>query len=302
MATDKQLIQQILLGRSEAFGDLFRKYQRQIYSICQKIVKNSHDAEELVQESFVHAYLKLEQLEDPDKFFPWLKKIAQNRSKNYLYRKKEKTIPLAQVSVPIIAPDKLLLKQELIDAIIESIESLPRKDREVIRAHIEGLSHSEIGERLGISTQASKDRLYRVRKKIKAYVKDLLNAIFGLPKMLPFKKIISGGVLAMKIGTNAKVTIGVISVLVAGFIGFQIVTHQPDVKSPKVATQQQTTRSKVKQRPVSKMDSRPSKSELEESFSRLDSLEGITPVEEVTEEASPQDEMQEQEELQDEVS
>jgi hypothetical protein len=60
MASDKQLIKQILKGRREAFCKLYRKYKTQINAICQTIVKNPHDAEELVQDTFVHAYLKVD--------------------------------------------------------------------------------------------------------------------------------------------------------------------------------------------------------------------------------------------------
>jgi predicted lipid-binding transport protein (Tim44 family) len=132
---------------------------------------------------------------------------------------------------------------------MEAIEAIPPKDREVIQAHINGLNHSEISKKLSISISASMNRLYRARKKISAQIKDLLYAIVGLPKMLPrlcrdvppFKKIASGGILAMKIGASTKITIGVIGVLAAGFIGFKVVTSRPDVKSPKVETQQALT-------------------------------------------------------------
>ena len=262
MATDEQLIEQIQKGESEAYGELFRRYYQQINFICLSVLKNTHDAEEVTQETFIHAYLKLDQLKKPDKFFAWLKKIAQNRSKNYVRRTGPEMIPFNLASsqtareeawvggypvqsgvIPLtqITPDEHLLKQELRDSIMEAVEALPPKDREVVQAHIDGLNHAEISERFGISVQASTSRLYRARKKLAAQVKDLLNAIFGLPKMLPVKKIISGGILAMKIGTSAKVTIGVIGVLVAGFIGFQIVMRQPDVKSPGVETQQPVT-------------------------------------------------------------
>jgi len=330
MATDIELIEQIQKGEREAYGQLFRKYYQQIYSICFSILKNHHDAEEVTNDTFFHAYIKLDQLKKPDKFFPWLKKIAQNRSKNYLRDKPEEMISLSWASaqtfddgIEVIAstqvprsgiphrggsgtliqraPDEHLLSQELVDAIMEAVEALPMQYREVVRARIDGLDHSEIGERLNISAQASMNRLHRARKQLLAHLKDFLNAIFGLPKILSFKHIISGGILAMKIGTTAKVTLCVISVLVAGFVGFQIVTHKPDVKSPKVVTQRQITKSEAKQRPVSKMDSRPNKSELSESeikgtVERPDSSEGITPVEETTEEASLPDKMQEQEE------
>jgi len=140
MATDEQLIHQIKQGENEAFGQLFRKYQKQIYFICLNIVKNPHDTEEIVQDTFVHAYLKIDQLKKPDKFSEWLKRIAQNCSINYVNRKREESIPLAAATVQISTqtiPDRLLLRRELIDAVMEAIESLPQEDREMIRARIE---------------------------------------------------------------------------------------------------------------------------------------------------------------------
>lgn len=85
-------------------------------------------------------------------------------------------------------------------------------------------------------------------------MKDLLNAIIGLPKMLSLEKIISGGITAMKIGTSTKVTIGVIGAIVAGFIGFQVVTHnntQPKVKPTEKVTQK-TVRPKPQPRNIIK--------------------------------------------------
>jgi hypothetical protein len=66
---------------------------------------------------------------------------------------------------------------------MEAIETLPSKDREVIRAYMDGLSHEAISDKLGISYQASMSRLYRARKKITAQVKHLLSGVIGLPKM-----------------------------------------------------------------------------------------------------------------------
>jgi RNA polymerase sigma-70 factor (ECF subfamily) len=171
MATDEQLIQQIQQGKSEAFGQLFRKYYGQIYSICLSILKNPHDAEEAASDTFISAYLKMDQLSKPDKFLSWLKKIARNRSRDIL-RSKNKEIILPHHSAPVVQanPERLILRQELIDAIMEVIQSLPQKDREVIQARINGLSHAEISEKLSISISASINRLYHARKKIAARV------------------------------------------------------------------------------------------------------------------------------------
>jgi RNA polymerase sigma-70 factor (ECF subfamily) len=132
MATDEQLIEQIKNGAREAYGQLFSKYYQRIYNTCLFILKNPQDAEEVTQEAFVDSYLKLGQLKSPGKFFAWLKSIAKNRSIKYLHRKQREIVRSGGVLVgsgvvPLtqIAPDELLLRQELIDAIMEAIESLP---------------------------------------------------------------------------------------------------------------------------------------------------------------------------------
>jgi len=215
MATDGQLIEQIREGKREAYGQLYRKYYQRIYSVCFSVLKNPHDAEEITQETFVHAYLKLDQLKKPDKYFAWLKKIAQNRSKNYVRQTGPEMIPLNLASAQTareedslggyllnpIAPDENILRQELMDAIMEAVEALPPKDREVVRAHIDGLSHAEISERFSISVEASMSRLYRARKKLSVSVKDLLSGIFGLPKMWILRQNMSGKAVIMMLNS-----------------------------------------------------------------------------------------------------
>ncbi len=229
MATDKELVKRVQNGESEAYAELFRRYYQHIYAICVSMVENPQDAEELAQEMFVLAYLKVDQLRDPARFFPWLKKMTRNRSKNFLQRRKADVIPLSLVNMrrSSVNPEEAILRQELIQAIMEAIEALPAGDRQVVRARIEGLSHAEISRRFGISYRASLSRLYRARRKLADRLKGLYS-IFGLVGKLRPREIISGGIVAMKIGTGAKMTIGVISVLAVGFIGFQVATRQPD--------------------------------------------------------------------------
>lgn len=220
MATDKQLIEKIQEGKSEVYGQLFRKYYQQIYSICFSILRNSHDAEEVTSETFVHAYLKLFQLKSPDKFSAWLKKIAKNQSKKYVQQNKtESPFELASAQAATqITPEEYLLRQELIDAIMEAIESLPLEDRDVIKARINGLNHLEISEQLGISIEASRSRLYRVRKKITERVKELLNSIIILPKMLSLKKNISEGIKAVRVETSSTGIVTAMSSLMISFM------------------------------------------------------------------------------------
>ena len=83
MTPDSNLIQQAQQGNTDAFEQLMRRYQEQIFRISRSIVKNSQDAEDIVQDTFLQAYLKLDQLRQPKGFFSWLQKIAVNLSKNH---------------------------------------------------------------------------------------------------------------------------------------------------------------------------------------------------------------------------
>lgn len=224
MATDRELIGQVRHGESEAYGQLFQKYYGQIYSICLSMLKNPQDAEELAQDVFILAYVRLDQLREPGKFFSWLKKIARNQSKNHVQKAGPRLVPLDSASSHKApdAPDERILRQELMDSIMEVIGALPTRDREVVQARIDGLSYKEISKRSGTSVAASMNRLSRARRRLADSMRGVLSAILILPKVLSPKKIISGGITAVKAGTATKITIGVAGILVAGLIGLQL--------------------------------------------------------------------------------
>jgi len=299
MATDKELVKQIQQGNREAYGKLFADYYRQIYAICLSILKSPEDAEEIAQESFIHAYLNLGELQKPGSFFLWLKEIARNRSRDHIRRA---VVRMAQSNsapsqLSSTAPDERLLRQELINAITEAIEVLPTEDRKVVQARIDGLSHKEISERFGISAQASLSRLYRARKKLAGHLKGLYS-IFSLVGKLCPKAIMSGGIVAMKIGTGAKVTIGVISVLAVGFIGFQIATRQPDqeVSPPDQAIQEVSTQSlKTPKTSQQTPDEKEIQTQTDSTTALPDSSEGSVTAEEAKDFLAFLDQMDNQE-------
>ncbi|MDE0503206.1 MAG: sigma-70 family RNA polymerase sigma factor, partial [Candidatus Poribacteria bacterium] len=78
MNKDDALISRAQSGDEKAFVDLIEAYHAFVYAIVNAIVGNSHDAEDLVQETFINAYLGLSQLEDSAKFRSWLAEIARN--------------------------------------------------------------------------------------------------------------------------------------------------------------------------------------------------------------------------------
>ena len=268
MATDRELIERTQSGESEAYAELFRKYYQHIYTICFSMIRNPEDAEELAQEMFVHAYLKVDQLRDPAKFFPWLKKMARNRSRNFLQRREADVVSLSLVDMErsSVNLDEDILSQELMQSVMEAIEALPPRDRQVVKAHIDGLSHAEIGRRFGISQQASLSRLYRARRKLADGIGNLLHGVFGLSKMLRSTKLISGGIIAMKVATGAKITIGVLGIVVVGAILLQRATRAPHDGSNRGTTEQQVMESADREGSVPKTADHTGKSERVEGI------------------------------------
>jgi len=133
METDTELIKRIRSGEREVYGELFRKYYGQIHALCLCILKSQQDADETTQDTFIHAYLKLDQLQEPARFFPWPKRIAQNLTKDHIRQTHIVQIPMDSVCPEADSdiPDEQLLRQELMDAIMDAIELLPIEDRVV---------------------------------------------------------------------------------------------------------------------------------------------------------------------------
>ena len=224
MAKEDTLIYRAQTGDEGAFADLMRAYHAFVYAIVIGIVDNSHDAEEVVQDTFFNAYRGLTQLEDRAKFKSWLAEIARNRARNWLRKRQIDTVPIDDVSEQILqtqdSPDERLIRQEQRELIRRTMETLPQKDREIARAfYLEGASYKELTSAHGLSDKAISFRLSRVKRQLSKRLQYLLTAIFVSPG-LTLKKIYSGGLTIMKVGTVPKITAGAAALIAVIFIGF----------------------------------------------------------------------------------
>ena len=86
---DEKLVQQTLAGDAESFSELVRKYQGAVQGLAYHLVGSFEDAEDLVQEAFVTAYLKLHQLRQPEKFAMWIRQITRNCCMMWLRSRRE---------------------------------------------------------------------------------------------------------------------------------------------------------------------------------------------------------------------
>ena len=224
MANDNTLICRAQSGDEGAFVDLIRVYYPFVYAIVIRIVNNPQDAEEVVQDTFLNAYRGLAQYQEMAKFKNWLGEIARNRARSWLRKQRIDTVPIDEVSEHTLGtqdlPDEQLIRREQRELIRRAMETLSEKDREIARAYyLDGASYDELINTHGLSYNAIAFRLSRAKRQLSKRLQYLLTGIFVSPAMT-LKKIYSGGLTVMKVGTVPKITVGIAALIALIFIGF----------------------------------------------------------------------------------
>lgn len=175
------LVQAAKGGDLEAFSQLVKRYDRNIFRIAQHITHNEEDAQDVVQDAFLKAYQNLEQFQGNSKFYTWLVRIAVNEALMKLRRRRtDKTVSIdenvetEEGSMPRELadwgpnPEQLYRQSELGDILKKTIQGLPPGFRTVfVLRDVEGLSTEETAEMLGLSIPAVKSRLLRARLQLR---------------------------------------------------------------------------------------------------------------------------------------
>jgi RNA polymerase sigma-70 factor (ECF subfamily) len=134
-------------------------------------VNNLPDAEDIMQEAFLKAFMNLDRYKGEVSFGAWLKKIVVNQSLDYLRKRKVEIIPLDE-NIEIIEDDKLESSWEIdrsiqYEKVIKEISNLPEGYRIILSLYLlEGYDHSEIAEILNISPSTSRSQFNRAKKRL----------------------------------------------------------------------------------------------------------------------------------------
>ncbi len=169
-------------GDRQAFGKLAQCYQRQCVSVALRLLGNVHDASEVVQDSLLNSYRNLGQLQDPQRFAPWLMRIVTNVALNFRRaRACRHTTSIEQCiqddgddlrsTLPgrlMDAPDQPLASQELGHAIRRSIDALPSRQRlALVMFAIEKMPQKDVADVLNCSVEAVKWHVCMARKQLR---------------------------------------------------------------------------------------------------------------------------------------
>jgi RNA polymerase sigma-70 factor (ECF subfamily) len=162
-------------GNPRAQFQLYKLYSKAMFNICVRMLNSREEGEDLLQESFTDAFMKLNSFRYESSFGAWLKRIVINKCINHIQKKKVDLVyPEKQVE-PDHAEESVDYRQIEMDVrkIHSAMESLPDGYRVIFSLYaLEGYDHSEISQILGISESTSKSQYLRAKQKIKDILKN----------------------------------------------------------------------------------------------------------------------------------
>jgi RNA polymerase sigma factor (sigma-70 family) len=182
MKTIKELVLSAKNGNKKAFDKLYKLTSNDVWFTCVSLLKDEENAKDIMQETYITAFLKLDILKDEEKFCSWLTAIATNKSKNKLKGKVEYQID-DEVLIAKTETDELMLPEEYINKaekrkvllqIIEDTLSF-NQYQVVLMFYFNELSIAEIAQALEISEGTVKSRLNSSRAKMKTAIEDYEN-------------------------------------------------------------------------------------------------------------------------------
>lgn len=164
--TEQELIHRAQQGEESAMQALYRRYAPRVFAIVRRFAGDDAQADDWAQEAWIRTFRALPGFRGDAAFSTWLHRVAVNsalQGKRRRNRHDSREAPLSPV-LPGPAADPTVLRV----ALERAMERLPDGMREVLVLHdVEGFTHEEIGQMLGIAAGTSKSQLFKARAKMR---------------------------------------------------------------------------------------------------------------------------------------
>lgn len=172
------LVRSAQAGNRDAFGELFERFQPTVMAIAMRRLRDHADAQELCQDVFVQAMLKIEQLRTPEAFIGWLRQITVRMAINRAVRRAPAiSVEPEMLEATVIGSDSPLdavLEVERQDQVREGLERLGEMDRDTLVAfYVNGHSLLEMADDFDAPLGTIKRRLHVARKRLAKQVEEL---------------------------------------------------------------------------------------------------------------------------------
>jgi RNA polymerase sigma-70 factor (ECF subfamily) len=189
--SDPELVELCKRADERAAVEILRRFERPVFSLIYRMVRDRELAEDLAQEAFVRAFNNLERYDPSYKFSSWLFKVAYNLTIDHLRKKQLDTVSIhgsptavthelqAATAITVEStderPDEALQSREIGSEIEVAIGELREEYRSaIILRHVEGRSYEEIAEILDVPLGTVKTYIHRARKELQEQLRHLL--------------------------------------------------------------------------------------------------------------------------------
>jgi RNA polymerase sigma-70 factor (ECF subfamily) len=186
---DQALVERVQAGDKQAFGLLVSKYQRKLTRLVLRLVRDTAEAEDVVQEAFIKAYRALPAFRGESAFYTWLYRIGVNTAKNWLIAQGRRAPTSTEVDSEeaetyedgdllrdVDTPERLLMSKQIAETVNAAMTMLPEELRTAITLReIDGLSYEEIAEVMDCPIGTVRSRIFRAREAIAQKLRPLLD-------------------------------------------------------------------------------------------------------------------------------
>lgn len=186
---DQLLVERVQAGDKQAYGLLVNKYQRKLLRLVSRLVRDSAEAEDVVQDAFIKAYRALPGFRGESAFYTWLYRIGVNTAKNWLVasgRRAPTSTALDNEDAEnyedgdrlrdMDTPERVLMSKQLAQTVNAAMERLPEELRTAITLReIDGMAYEEIAEVMACPIGTVRSRIFRAREAIARDLRPLLD-------------------------------------------------------------------------------------------------------------------------------
>lgn len=166
-AEDEALVERARAGEPDAFEELYRRHASATFGLALRMLRNRADAEDMLQEIFIHAYDRLPSFEGRSAFGTWLYRLATNRCLDHLRSRSAKEQSRNDPLVPELLGGRLPGGTRALE-LERAIGELPPSSRAAFLLHdVAGYDHREVGDMLGVAVGTSKSLVHRARLKLR---------------------------------------------------------------------------------------------------------------------------------------